>query len=116
MQPLILATLTGAFLLAASVACALAGSVYVGGALLAGLPVAGALATFRGALPPIRVALALTAPTALLSLVLSTVEPSWSTALVWSAVAIGIFLIVLLCAEFGRWRKGKVLPRDSART
>jgi len=114
MQPLFLAALTGVLLLAASVASALAGSVYVAGALLAGLPIAGALATFRGALPPTRVALALTAPTALLCGALVAANPSWNTALVWSAAVIGIFLIVLLSAEFGHWRKSKVLPRSSA--
>jgi hypothetical protein len=115
MHPLLLAALTGVFLLAASIACALAGSVYVGAVVLAGLPLVGALATFRCAVSPTHVALALTAPTALLSGVLSAANPSWSNALIWSSIAIATFLVVLLSAHFGLWRKSKLLSRGPTR-
>ena len=112
---MLLATLVGVALLALSVAAAVAGSVYVGGAVLVGLPVTGALAAFRSDLPPNRVAVALTAPTALLSSVLCAANPSTTNALVWSALAVFIFVAVLLSAQFGRWRRSKVLPSRAAR-
>ena len=102
---MLLLVLLGAFLTLLALAAGMVGNLYAAMVIAGAIPLAGAIAAFRSFLAPVQVAISLCAPLTVISAAIALAEP-WS----WSKLAVlGVplvaFLLVLVTAQFGRWRR-----------
>ena len=101
----LLLVLLGAFLTLLALAAGMVGNLCAAMAIAATIPLAGTIAAFRSFLSPVQVAISLCAPLTLISAAIVFAEPwSWSKLAVLG-VPLAAFLLVLVTAHFGRWRR-----------
>jgi hypothetical protein len=106
--PLVLVALSSTLLLFFGMAAFVAGSIAAACACLLALPIIAALATFRCKVTPLSVAVALSLPVAALATLFAKSNPVLAAGLAWAAFVAFVFVVGLLAACFGRYRKRKL--------